>query len=936
MKFLQADINSIVEAQENGNLTVFIGAGFSKFSETETIKFPTWGEIIEELKNELNTRESDYLKVAQLYFLEFGEYKLYEKLKKFIPLHAIPSNFHEKLFRLLEPKCVITTNWDNLLEKTIINNGLIFDVVKNEFDLVKSNMPSKLIKIHGDFESHNIIFKEDDYLNYSVNNSLFDNFLKNILSTTTILFLGYSYSDNDLKQIIKWIEKHSKTSPPRFILSKGLTRGEKKYLENHGIKSLEFTEEEKNTEYDYLYESFFNSIEKTKNGVVEFEENETPDNIVVDFFYKKLHGLADLNIILPEQITHLFSNCTIDYHHNCFGLNFHDNSNNSILTTDYDNNIRGLYKQFLDILNCSNRSSNFKNKIEYITSRFLSAGVIFIGNGIDKIIDLRKFLNEDELDKFTPNHLFNFITFSPNMSRLNFDILTYSSKCENEKLELFKKSRLAVTDDLTHRRYLSCMISKFNHIAISRKLNRDMSFKEDHPNKKEFKNAQKYDFTNELISNNYPPSAKKYFQPLVDLLNFKYVYKLYYDSVQDNEKFLRLEESKKNGGFGFDGNEQRSDDRLIQLLRFCVGNDIILDSFEEFQSLMRSYIVGKIKIQNVKENFELSQYDLFILVKYMSFRELCDLINKYVLIFVKEDEGKGEEILSFNEESRIYLKTAFENLANLFIGHSDYFYSNTISESFINLILILSLVKWSDQELDLFLVKIKDIFIRVDIPLRFIEALNFFVIIQYKLYKSYSSKSLILIDAVLEGLISGKFRKPFYQRVNEDLTYVYQLSLISNIRYTNIRLIEKSLFCLDKDFGSALNVKRYFLQKFLLPVYSISSEEAKQIFIPYFDKSRISNWDDIEASSLYDEIFRELDFLQYGCNIRENFIIFLENWIVNEFDEEISMNINFIKAGGENLLLRYFDFLISEKNLDKFNYLKNILEEKIAKIKNGD
>ncbi|MFZ7329617.1 hypothetical protein, partial [Avibacterium avium] len=115
MKFIQADIDSIAMAQENDSLTVFIGAGFSKFSETNTIRFPSWGELIETLKSELNTKETDYLKIAQLYFIEFGEFKLYQKLRSFIPLDAKPSDFHIKVFQVLQPKYIITTNWDNLL-----------------------------------------------------------------------------------------------------------------------------------------------------------------------------------------------------------------------------------------------------------------------------------------------------------------------------------------------------------------------------------------------------------------------------------------------------------------------------------------------------------------------------------------------------------------------------------------------------------------------------------------------------------------------------------------------------------------------------------------------------------------------------------------------------------------------------------------------------
>ena len=287
MGFNQADIDAIVSAIENDNLTVFVGAGFSKLAETETIKFPSWGELIENLKSDLNTEETDFLKIAQLYYLEFGEHRLYKKIKEFIPLHAEPSEFHLRLFQALNPKYLITTNWDNLLEKTIANNGLFYDVIKNEADLVKSILPRKLIKVHGDFDAHNIVFKEDDYLNYSLNNPLFDNLLKHILSTTTVLFLGYSYSDTDLKQIVKWIEKNSKISPPRFLVLKDSSSSQNSYFKNHGIriinsykeaefkelfKKLKFEEiynevyKEPHNKFEKLYKKLFDSIEITTKG----------------------------------------------------------------------------------------------------------------------------------------------------------------------------------------------------------------------------------------------------------------------------------------------------------------------------------------------------------------------------------------------------------------------------------------------------------------------------------------------------------------------------------------------------------------------------------------------------------------------------------------------------------------------------------------------
>lgn len=298
--FNSADIQSIRNAKDNDSLTVFIGAGFSKFAETDTIKFPSWEELMMPFKKDLQTTETDYLKVAQLYAIEFGEYRLYEKLKDIIPLHANPSDLHIELFNL-KPRYVITTNFDNLLEKTINEQGLIYDIIKSDEDFVKSTLPQKLIKIHGDLDSHNIVFKEDDYLNYADNRPLLDNFLRHILSSTTVLFLGYSYGDNNIKQISKWIEKQSKVSPPRLMLKLEENKSEMKYLHNHHIRVIySIPKNNEKLNFKSLYEEFFQSVHIENL-------NFNDDSLVVDYFYNKIKHLDELNVLLPEYIINSLS-----------------------------------------------------------------------------------------------------------------------------------------------------------------------------------------------------------------------------------------------------------------------------------------------------------------------------------------------------------------------------------------------------------------------------------------------------------------------------------------------------------------------------------------------------------------------------------------------------------------------------------------------------
>ena len=63
-----------------------------------------------------------------------------------------------------------------------------------------------MIKYHGDFENHNIVLKENDYLNYSKNNTLKEVFVKALFSNKVILFIGYSVSDPNIKLLIKDVQ----------------------------------------------------------------------------------------------------------------------------------------------------------------------------------------------------------------------------------------------------------------------------------------------------------------------------------------------------------------------------------------------------------------------------------------------------------------------------------------------------------------------------------------------------------------------------------------------------------------------------------------------------------------------------------------------------------------------------------------------------------
>ena len=276
--FLKESLVNIKKFYNNEQLSLFVGAGVSIESE-----LPNWNDLINELKKELNTKENDFLKIAQLYFLQFGENIYYKKLlEKFDLSNKKPNELIDSIVKM-RCKNIVTTNWDDLLEKSISNYGMFYDVVKNSDDFSNLGINTNLlIKMHGDLLDRNIVFKEDDYLSYSDNFSLIELFVKSIFIRSVVLFVGYSVSDFNVKQLITWVQNRTNQNLPIYFLE---VRKDFDYLEFTYYKS-------KN-----IYILYTKSLFKNANEVLK----EIKGEITTIFSEKKVFLESVYNALKPFE-----------------------------------------------------------------------------------------------------------------------------------------------------------------------------------------------------------------------------------------------------------------------------------------------------------------------------------------------------------------------------------------------------------------------------------------------------------------------------------------------------------------------------------------------------------------------------------------------------------------------------------------------------------
>ncbi|MCL4416828.1 MAG: SIR2 family protein [Actinobacteria bacterium] len=153
-----------------------------------------------------NFCQDDYLKIPQ-YFYNKKKADYLNTIKEVFSIDAKPNKINSMIMDL-QPKHIITTNFDKLIENTENPNKMIYKIVIKDEDLLTYHSNnSYIIKMHGDInELNDIVLKEEDYLNYSQKHILIETFIKSLLVDHTFLFIGYSLKDYNLKLIISWLE----------------------------------------------------------------------------------------------------------------------------------------------------------------------------------------------------------------------------------------------------------------------------------------------------------------------------------------------------------------------------------------------------------------------------------------------------------------------------------------------------------------------------------------------------------------------------------------------------------------------------------------------------------------------------------------------------------------------------------------------------------
>ncbi|WP_210528241.1 SIR2 family NAD-dependent protein deacylase [Rubellimicrobium arenae] len=214
------DIDELARSIHDRRAILFVGAGVSM-----VVGLPSWQELIDHMVEDLGLEEEamagvslDHPILAEYYRIRHGsigplrswmdrEWKVSEERVR-------DSRVHQLIVELDFP-LIYTTNYDRNLELAFETQGKAFAKIANERDLTfAGSHRTQIIKFHGDFDDDaSLVITESDYFSRLNFDSPLDVKFRADAMSRTLLFIGYSMQDLNIRLLLHRIWESWSRSP---------------------------------------------------------------------------------------------------------------------------------------------------------------------------------------------------------------------------------------------------------------------------------------------------------------------------------------------------------------------------------------------------------------------------------------------------------------------------------------------------------------------------------------------------------------------------------------------------------------------------------------------------------------------------------------------------------------------------------------------------
>lgn len=951
--FIRESKKIIRSAINNRKLVLFVGAGVSSNS-----GLPSWGELVGKFGEGLGIdckklNQDDFLRIPQYYYNSRGRKEYYDIINRVFSKNVIPNLLHSVLLEL-KPCHFITTNFDSLIEDSAREKGMFFDVVSKDEDLPYTPNNNMIIKLHGELKYKNIVLKEDDYLSYSTNFKLIENYVKSLLSTHLVLFVGYSVNDLDVKLLFQWVKDSLKKDfqPAYFIStdsSSSIDLIEFDYFKNRGINILYSSGLDELTGYDYIKPEELKNERAVRlyNFLRYLSISDEYSDSSIDHYVTKLDNLNKLNRIrLQDVIDALKIRASYDVDADRY-------------ITVYDDKFQTLISQLKSSKNKDDKI--LKEKVQIIEEIFLKANILGFKER-EKNIETHKYNVLYEFDK----SLFRGIDLIDEIIQIDYkkikdwldtdsqDVIfegneqhflkkAYAYFKVKEYYEAYKILKRVSDSSFQNKNYHIYFISEVNRETIGKLIaNNYWSFKYVNEDQKKTleKEIEKIDL--ESIYYSIPDQERTSVSFVREIINFNYIYSM----INKITNLLAdVEEERKTIYFGGTENGKIHElQREVKLFwEYINSNYLILDIYAEVKSVYQRFIEGILMSLSIDdENIDkstmiglpgniiklrsLDYFSYFIMATYLESKHIRKLFDKYDI----------QEILAENLASILY---SFQNAIYSIISMER---RGDFREILNCSIAVLSRIDLENPENFSFIVE-KIIYLLNNEKLDDDTLRNFnsFIVSQHNRYRKNIDCNILdkLIHALLRNditnLESGKFKL---------IDSVTQIIQVNNPEFTTTNTgFYRSLLI-------GMNCKKDTL-KLLIPLSRVLLETEKDVISKSIILSLEENFDfNIYYSAVLEKLIKSCQYyedetikaLEYSLSNKSNSVRSFPNPLDSMLERTAILLINniiiepekFKKFMNNNSMFDLFlDFDAFDYNGFKIEWLENFsdsIHEKIS------
>jgi len=243
-------IEALAERILGQRVVLFAGAGLSM-----ALGLPSWRELIDHLCDCLGIDPADiagpddYRALAEYYRIKHGDVgslRQWMDQKWDLSCERVRhSRIHEIIVQLDFPT-IYTTNYDRNIEAAFEAHGKKYAKLANAGDLAKAcEGVTQIVKFHGDFDDlDSLVFAETDYFNRLRFDSPLDIKLRADAFGKTVLFVGYSMSDMNIRLLLHWLWRTWKESgygrdrPQSFLFMAPENEMQAAVLEQWGVTAI--------------------------------------------------------------------------------------------------------------------------------------------------------------------------------------------------------------------------------------------------------------------------------------------------------------------------------------------------------------------------------------------------------------------------------------------------------------------------------------------------------------------------------------------------------------------------------------------------------------------------------------------------------------------------------------------------------------------------